>query len=84
MSKIVFTFRAALFSLVLITVFHSTPKALGHVKKVNFILRKVFRFKMASQAVGENLAYFEFNSFIRGYHAYSKVWTPIIGDVLLC
>ena len=58
MSKILFIFRAALFSLVLITVFHSTLKELGNVEKTNFILRKVFLFKMALQAVVENLDYF--------------------------
>ena len=38
---------------------------------------------MASQAVGENQACCEVNSFIRGLHIYQDVWTPVTGKVLL-
>ena len=38
---------------------------------------------MASQAVGENQACCEVNSFIRGLHIYQDVWTPVTGEVLL-
>ena len=39
---------------------------------------------MASQAVsGSGIEVFEIHSFIRGYHAYTALWTPTIGEVLL-
>jgi len=39
---------------------------------------------MASQEVcgNEPLEIFEFNSYIRGYHAYQDLWSPQLGDVL--
>ena len=42
-----------------------------------------YRTYMASQAVGENQACCEVNSFIRGFHFYQDVWTPVTGEVLL-
>lgn len=39
---------------------------------------------MASQpAPCANLKVAEFNSFIRGYHAYKDIWIPVPGEVLL-
>ena len=35
---------------------------------------------MASQAVGENQACCEVNSFIRGLHIYQDVWTPVTSE----
>ena len=37
---------------------------------------------MASQVVGTSLRVFEFDSYIRGYHAYKAMWNPALGDVL--
>ena len=39
---------------------------------------------MASQVVcgNEPLEIFEFNSYVRGYHAYQDLWSPQLGDVL--
>ena len=39
---------------------------------------------MASQAVSgsEDLASFEFQSFVRGYHVYKSIWDPMNGEVL--
>ena len=39
---------------------------------------------MASQVVCGNkpLEIFEFNSYVRGYHAYQDLWSPQLGDVL--
>ena len=37
---------------------------------------------MASQVAGGNLCVLEFDSFIRGYHAYKYMWEPALGDVL--
>ena len=38
--------------------------------------------QMASQVAGGNLCVLEFDSFIRGYHAYKDMWEPALGDVL--
>ena len=37
---------------------------------------------MASQVVGTCAGILEFDSFIRGYHAYKDTWNPAVGDVL--
>ena len=37
---------------------------------------------MASQVVGTSVCILEFDSFIRGYHAYKDTWNPAVGDVL--
>ena len=41
---------------------------------------------MSSQVVissGSNLDILEVSSYIRGYHAYKEVWTPVVGESLL-
>ena len=39
---------------------------------------------MASQpAANPDLAVAEFNSFIRGYHVYSQIWNPVVGELLI-
>lgn len=40
---------------------------------------------MASQVVGlaRNLDVLHINSYIRGYHAYMEVWTPVINETLI-
>ena len=39
---------------------------------------------MASQPTPRvNLTVAEFNSFIRGYHAYKDIWIPVQGEVLI-
>lgn len=38
---------------------------------------------MASQIPGSSLSVAEVPSYIRGYHAYTDVWTPSIGETLL-
>ena len=41
---------------------------------------------MASQVVSRgssNLDVLEVSSYIRGYHAYKEIWTPVIGESLL-
>ena len=39
---------------------------------------------MASQPVSSvNLTVTEFNSFIRGYHAYKDIWIPVQGELLI-
>ncbi len=44
----------------------------------------VSRVKMASEIVSNvRIAEVQLNSFIRGYHAYTDVWTPFIGEELL-
>ena len=30
-----------------------------------------------------NLQVFEIDSYVRGYHAYTDVWSPVIGETLL-
>ena len=37
---------------------------------------------MASQVVGTSLRVLEFDSYVRGYHAYKDMWNPALGDVL--
>jgi len=38
---------------------------------------------MASQTTGDDQACYEVKSFIRGFHVYQDVWTPVIGELLL-
>ena len=38
---------------------------------------------MASQAVGDDQACYEVNSFIKGLHSYQDIWTPVISEVML-
>ena len=36
---------------------------------------------MASQVVGENACY-EWPSYVRGYHEYTSIWSPTVGEML--
>ena len=38
---------------------------------------------MASQPPQTDLSLAEFDSFIRGFHVYKDVWTPVVGEMLL-
>ena len=38
---------------------------------------------MTSQPAGLTLCCLEIPSYVRGYHAYSNLWTPVVGQVLL-
>ena len=38
---------------------------------------------MASQVVTTNLDVLHINSYIRGYHAYMLVWTPVLNEMLI-
>ena len=38
---------------------------------------------MASQVVTINLEILHINSYIRGYHAYMGVWTPVLDEMLI-
>ena len=37
---------------------------------------------MASQPPQTDLSLAEFDSFIRGFHVYKDVWTPVVGEML--
>ena len=45
----------------------------------------LFAARMASQPVHSpsRLSTAEFDSYIRGYHVYQVVWTPVVGEMLL-
>ena len=38
---------------------------------------------MASQPANSTLGMAQFDSYIRGYHAYLDTWTPVVGETLL-
>ena len=38
---------------------------------------------MASQVVAESLEVLHINSYIRGYHAYMELWTPVRDEMLI-
>ena len=38
---------------------------------------------MASQIVGENLELLQISSYVRGYHAYMEIWTPVQDEMLI-
>ena len=38
---------------------------------------------MASQVVSESLEVLHISSYIRGYHAYMEVWTPVQDEMLI-
>ena len=40
--------------------------------------------EMASQVIGgadSQLQVLEIHSFLRGYHAYMEIWTPVMGEI---
>ena len=42
--------------------------------------------EMASQVIGgavSQLQVLEIHSFLRGYHAYIDIWTPVVGEILV-
>ena len=38
---------------------------------------------MGSQIVGENLKLLQISSYVRGYHAYMELWTPVQDEMLI-
>ena len=54
-----------------------------NIKSSNMIAEEMYEIEIPI-IITKNLATYEFDSFVRGYHAYKDIWNPRIGEISKC
>ena len=81
-TKFVFSFGMMFITLLFWAIWKTVLNA-DNIKSSNMIAEEMYEIEI-SIIIAKNLATYEFDSFVRGYHAYMDIWNPRIGEVLKC